>query len=237
MKKPAAKCVPLFLSNYCDFLTHSLLLERRQKVLLASSRRQSPRSLRNRLQIPPRHRFRQVRCEKPSCNACSLSQRSSFFTGQRKNLRYQSLRSRHRLPANRRTGRDQILSALQEVRASVPSKQCLPPSQSFIADDDNLAKSPNQRRKNYQQNAVGHQENLVKSIAKELYLLPTDTECKFDLDDLVLFPWVKFLLSLRCSFPPFLFSKAEDNCNTKLKSVRIGFFGDCGVGKGPFFLF
>lgn len=72
--------------------------------------------------------------------------------------------------------------------------------------------SPNQRRKQTLANTINNPgqagDSVVKSMVQSLALFPSDSECKFDLD----------LLN-------------SENTNPNARSIRIGVFGDCGVGK------
>ncbi len=67
--------------------------------------------------------------------------------------------------------------------------------------------SPNQRRKLKMGNTIPQTESVAKTVVKDLLLLPNDPECRFDMDNL-----------------------SEEN-TANIKAIRIGLFGDCGVGK------
>ncbi len=75
-------------------------------------------------------------------------------------------------------------------------------------DGNSETLSPNHRRKEKQQNTITGNESVVKSVVKELVLFPSDPGCRFDLDDLT-----------------------PDNTQANVRAIRLGVFGDCGVGK------
>ena len=108
-------------------------------------------------------------------------------------------------PANAAAAAKTVGSPVGVTAKPHPSSHARNKSMDGTASLDSL--SPNQRRKQYQANAVGT-DSVVKNVVKDLVLYPTDPACRFDLDDLT-----------------------PENMVGNIRSLRVGLFGDCGVGK------